>query len=89
MANYALPSGDHFPDDPVPDIATKIVNPYSLEAPPVFFGHYWLQDETPGRLASTVACLDYSVANGGKLCAYRWDSEQELSDDNFVWVKCA
>ena len=49
-------------------------------------GHYWFQD-TPEILAHNVACVDYSVAKpGGKLVAYRWDGEQELSNDKFVWV---
>lgn len=32
-------------------------------------------------------CVDYSVAKGGFLCAYRWNGEQKLSNENFVWVK--
>jgi hypothetical protein len=31
-----------------------------------------------------VACLDYSVAKGGFLCAYRWNGEQKLRNENFV-----
>jgi len=79
--------GHNFPDDPIPPVAAKIASPYSPTDPPVFFGHYWLKDEAPSRLASNVACLDYSVANRGKLCAYRRDGEQELSDENFLWVE--
>ncbi len=30
--------------------------------------------------------MDYSVAKGGSLCAYRWDGETELLDEKFVWV---
>ena len=37
-------------------------------------------------LADNVACLDFSVAKGGFLCAYRWNGEQKLSNENFVWV---
>jgi hypothetical protein len=61
---------------------------YSHEAPPVFVGHYWLDADQPELLAPNVACLDYSVAAkvGGLLVAYRWDGEQALSDDKFVWV---
>jgi hypothetical protein len=33
-----------------------------------------------------VACVDYSVAKGGILVAYRWDGEKKLSHKNFVWV---
>ena len=42
----------------------------------------------PTPLAPNIACLDYSVVNrGGKLVAYRWDGEQTLSQDKFVWVE--
>jgi hypothetical protein len=33
-----------------------------------------------------VACLDHSVAKGGFLCAYRWNGEQKLRNDNFMWA---
>jgi hypothetical protein len=52
-------------------------------ASPVFIGHYWLSgDHVP--LAPKVASVDYSVARGGPLVAYRWDGEDELKADNFV-----
>ena len=60
--------------------------PYPPTAKPVFVGHYWLSAARPELLADNVACLDYSVAKGGFLCAYRWHGEQKLSNDNFVWV---
>jgi hypothetical protein len=60
--------------------------PYPKTAKPVFVGHYWLSAKRPELLAENVACLDYSVAKGGLLCAYRWHGEQTLSNENFVWV---
>ncbi len=74
----------HIPEDPI-DVDHLIE--YSSGEPPVFIGHYWMDTE-PKLLAPNVACLDYSVAarNGGKLVAYRWDGEQELSDEKFVFV---
>jgi hypothetical protein len=30
-----------------------------------FFGHYWLKDEKPQRVAPDVACFDDSVAGHG------------------------
>ena len=51
---------------------------------PVFFGHYWLKSE-PRPLNSKAACLDYSVAKGGKLVAYRWNGEDVLRENSFVW----
>src|SRR5210317_1886416 len=75
----------HIPEDPIE--ADHLIQ-YSHEDPPVFVGHYWMDSE-PKKLASNVACLDYSVASkrGGKLVAYRWDGEQELTDEKFVFVE--
>jgi hypothetical protein len=74
----------HIPEDPI-DVE-HLIN-YASDEPPVFIGHYWLDTE-PKLLAPNVACLDYSVAapGGGKLVAYRWDGEQTLSEDKFVFV---
>ena len=60
--------------------------PYPPDDKPVFVGHYWLSARRPELLAVNVACLDYSVAKDGFLCAYRWDGEHKLTNDNFVWV---
>lgn len=74
----------HIPDD---DIAGDHLLEYSHQEPPVFLGHYWMEGE-PDPLATNIACLDYSVARrGGKLVAYRWDGEQQLSKDKFHWVE--
>lgn len=73
----------HIPDD---EIAGDHLVDYDHGAPPVFIGHYWLEDK-PRLLASNIACLDYSVAKpGGKLVAYRWNGEAVLCDERFVWV---
>ncbi|MCR9293329.1 MAG: metallophosphoesterase [bacterium] len=62
------------------------IEPYPSDAPPCFAGHYWLRADQPERLSSKVACLDYSVAKDGYLCAYRWDGEQEIDNSKFVWT---
>jgi len=73
----------HIPED---EIAGDHLVDYAHTAPPVFLGHYWMQGE-PAPLASNIACLDYSVAeSGGRLTAYRWDGEQKLEKERFVWV---
>jgi hypothetical protein len=59
---------------------------YPESEKPVFIGHYWLKGK-PTLMAPNVACLDYSVAKGGTLTAYRWSGEQVLSDDKFVVAK--
>lgn len=72
------------PHEPIPE---DILPGYD-EKKPVFVGHYWMEGE-PQPLNAHIACLDYSIAGGGenrKLCAYRWDGEQILTRDNFVWV---
>jgi hypothetical protein len=86
FSEYALPGIDEVPDEPVPESASNRVTPYDRSEPPVFFGHYWLKSDRPARLTTNVACVDYSVAKGGSLCAYRWDGETELSNEKFVWV---
>ncbi len=52
---------------------------------PCFVGHYWLRG-APAPLSDNVACLDYSVAKGGHLVAYRFDGERVLSAEKFVAV---
>ncbi len=59
--------------------------PYSEDQKPVFFGHYWKSGE-PEILSKNVCCVDYSIAKKQKLAAYRFDGEQELSNDKFVYV---
>jgi hypothetical protein len=60
---------------------------YEYDGPPVFVGHYWLSADRPEPLSPNVACLDYSVAKGGFLCAYRWDGERTLGPGKFVTVR--
>jgi hypothetical protein len=59
------------------------LKPKPYTGPPVFFGHYWF-DGRPDVLADNIACLDYSVAKGGPLVAYRWEGEASLSSEQFV-----
>lgn len=82
---HLLGSGDA-PDVVIDPDDLTTVDIYPRDAVPVFVGHYWLTG-TPTPLAANVACTDYSVAKGGKLVAYRWDGESELSADKFHWVE--
>ena len=52
---------------------------------PVFFGHYWFTG-TPRLLSGHAACLDYSVARGGKLVCCRYDGESLLDESKFLFV---
>ncbi len=72
-------------DQPVdPGVA---INIYPADAPPVFFGHYWMEDKFPVIQSENVICLDYSVAKEGALVAYRWSGEEKLANRHFVFVR--
>lgn len=83
---YSLQSDPVDCDEPLDGGVIDAARPYPTDAKPVFIGHYWLRDATPAILAPNVACVDYSVAKGGQLCAYRWDGEQTLDNSKFVTV---
>jgi hypothetical protein len=74
VASYCLPGVPGIPAVPLPSKVRVEARPYPTDAPTVFFGHYWLDAPAPAPLAPNVVCLDYSVAKGGFLCAYRWAS---------------
>lgn len=76
---------DNLPEEPI-DMGK--LNPkgfYQKEEKKVFFGHYWLKGE-PSLFKKNVCCLDYSVAKGGKLVAYRLNGETDLDRKNLVYV---
>lgn len=84
-----------FQPDPLPDhVASMLISDddrdkllfYGATAKPLFVGHYWHRGE-PHPLRHNLACLDYSAVHGGKLVAYRMDSETHLQKDKFVWVQ--
>lgn len=83
---YALHADAIDCDLALEDAVAAEAAPYPTTAKPVFVGHYWLSARRPEVLAGNVACLDFSVAKGGFLCAYRWQGEQTLSNNHFVWV---
>lgn len=60
-------------------------NYYKEEEKPVFFGHYWFGGQ-PALCRDNTCCLDYSVARGGKLVAYRYEGESALSNEKLVYV---
>ncbi len=84
-ADYSFPPNPSCPSVPVELRGQSAWEGYSPKSPPVFFGHYWLTGE-PRPLATNVACLDYSVAKGGRLCGYRWDGETSLDASRFASV---
>ncbi|PSF12194.1 metallophosphoesterase [Marinobacter fuscus] len=84
--DLAIVPGSIINSIPHEPVATDILPGYD-NAKPLFVGHYWMSGH-PAPLTKSIACLDYSVAagKGGKLCAYRFDGEQCLNADRFVWV---
>jgi len=71
-------------DSEITDRLTYYSNPV-----PVFFGHYWRKpDKHELRVqAENICCLDYSIAKGGSLVAYRWEGESKLNKKNFYEVE--
>jgi len=57
----------------------------SQEEIPILFGHFWFTGE-PLPQTPYAACLDYSVARGGKLVCYRWDGNPPLDKAKFFWL---
>ncbi|QDU86791.1 Bis(5'-nucleosyl)-tetraphosphatase PrpE [asymmetrical] [Pirellulimonas nuda] len=86
FGQYALPALELVDDQPAGMVPA--VELYPASAPPVFFGHYWMTGD-PKLMSPNAACVDYSVAKGGPLCAYRWQGEAELRNDRFVTVAIA
>jgi hypothetical protein len=69
-------------DDPIPEHLRLVYG----DSKPLFFGHYGLADAHPAPVASRVACVDYSTAHGGLLCAYSYEGEPCLAADRFTRV---
>jgi len=63
----------------------KSTDYYQRQEKNVFFGHYWLKGE-PSLYKENICCLDYSVAKGGKLVAYRHGGANKLDKENLVYV---
>lgn len=84
-----VPEGEEekLPTDPMPAAGNETI--YPTDAPPVFFGHYWLT-EKPQVIRHNLACLDYSAGKGGALVAYHWQGDgaikQALENRHFNTV---
>jgi len=57
----------------------------AIEGSPIFVGHHWFSGH-PVIESPKLACLDWSAAKDGPLVAYRWDGEEELTNDKLAWV---
>lgn len=72
-------------EQPIEVSALKSPEFYHINDKKVFFGHYWLRGE-PSLYKDNICCLDYSVAKGGKLVAYRFEEEKILDKRNLIYV---
>jgi hypothetical protein len=52
---------------------------------PVFFGHYSLETK-PYLISPQFCCLDFGIANGGPLIAYRYHGEKYLTEKSLMVV---
>ena len=68
-------------DDPLPERLRPDIEGDRVQ----IFGHYWMSG-VPRPLGERAACVDYSVARGGRLVAFRWDGEPRLEAARFEWV---
>ena len=57
---------------------------YDKDHPVIFFGHYWQrEEENESKHETNSACLDWSVAKGGRLRGYRWNGCELREQDWF------
>ncbi|TVQ76094.1 MAG: phosphoesterase [Flavobacteriales bacterium] len=76
---------ENLPDRPVEQSQITSSEHYKAHEKKVFFGHYWLRGE-PSLYKDNICCLDYSVAKGGKLVAYRLSGESNLDERHMIYV---
>lgn len=76
---------DTLPHQPIDLSTLKSLGYYQADDKIVFFGHYWLKG-VPSIFKENICCLDYSVAKGGKLVAYRFNGEAALDKRNLNFV---
>lgn len=79
--SISVPDPDQLPTGPIP--ARVAASVYPANAPPVFFGHYWLEGE-PELQAPNALCLDYSAGRDGPVVTYRFAGEETLSGDRIT-----
>jgi len=76
---------EHLPEQPIEVSALTSTDYYPSNEKKVFFGHYWLKGE-PSLYKENICCLDYSVAKGGKLVAYRLNGANKLEKSCLTYV---
>jgi hypothetical protein len=76
---------ENLPEKPIEISELKSPDFYRDNDKMVFFGHYWLKGE-PSFYRENICCLDYSIAKGGKLVAYRLNGETALDRKHLIYV---
>jgi hypothetical protein len=80
-----FPAHAAIPDEPVRADSFAGIPGYPLDAPPVFFGHYFKPAHAPLRPERhNVACLDHAAAMDGPLVAYRWRGEDRILPEHYL-----
>lgn len=80
-----FPSNRTIPTDPVTDESFAQIPGYALNAPPVFFGHYFKPGDSPLLPERhNVACIDHSAAKDGPLVAYRWNGCESIHPEHYI-----
>jgi len=71
---------------PVPALSATPVEAVGAyyDTVPLVVGHYWASPDEIELYSPYVACVDYSVAKGGPMVAYRWSGEDLLDASNYV-----
>ena len=80
-----FPANPSIPTDPVSEESFAQIPGYALDAPPVFFGHYFKPADSPlAPERHNVACLDHSAAKDGPLVAYRWKGGVTINSEQYI-----
>lgn len=80
-----FPSNLSIPSDPVRAESFDQIPGYALDAPPVFFGHYFKPADSPLHPERhNVACLDHSAAKDGPLVAYRFKGGATINPEHYI-----
>ena len=69
----------------IPKEIAPSFEPYELDKPPVFIGHYCLS-EGAAIVQSNICCVDSCVVGSEQLSAYRWSGEKILLEENIISV---
>lgn len=87
--SFTMVDGKPYPLLPDIEVAEKFRAFVYEDEVPVFYGHYW-RDGRPQEIrdwTGVTACVDFSVAKGGALMAYRWSGESRIEPDNYIAVR--